>query len=499
MDNVKIEHFNAASHNDIEQSVRGAANALGLTDARREIGPAYRSDVLRISVQGPHCRDFKIVDVPGIIHVITGHDHPVHGISRKYMDDPRSIILAVVNARYDASVQQVLWLVKEADPYGKRSIFILTKPDMPHMPNMKELNLVRDWINTVQGFGDFNGWSQRWHVLLNRNYLENIDNTPSQDRDRKEEDFFKEESNPWHSLYQTDKWGVVHLRKHLHNLLLQYDEDANSHQGVRQPDAVPRARQALDGNSVVEFTNSEISSVFSDEPSISSASSAAVSDVDRNFAFEIAKALLENDEMKETIAAFLEIGLPTGQEKAQRRLLKSVREYAKELQKTAQNPFEIVVANFVRGRYLVIARTMERFGKGNDEGSATVSFTMDELDNLIEVRVTGLEKIPDYLRDLPSDVGARIGTVEERDEKQDENVPTHADEPIDSDSSSVDEQPEVPEKTQERLPHIAMAKDFLLGGAPFAKLLSMIQELVEKPKETKKSTKISEVGHASYP
>jgi hypothetical protein len=38
LDNVGIEHFNALSHIDIEQSVRKAANALGLSrDRAREI------------------------------------------------------------------------------------------------------------------------------------------------------------------------------------------------------------------------------------------------------------------------------------------------------------------------------------------------------------------------------------------------------------------------------------------------------------------------------
>jgi hypothetical protein len=224
VENVKIEHFNESSHLDIEHSVQEAANALGLTEARLKTDLAHRSDVLRISVQGPLYQNVKVVDIPGLFHWYPTQGSSqdvdtVHGISRQYMDDHRSIILAVFNASNSRRSQRILDWVKKADPDGKRSICILNKPDTVR----GEARL--DWINTVLKYKNSRRPRQRWHVLLNRNHVETRNNTSSLDRDRQEEGFFKDESTPWHALYRTDQWGVAHLRKHLHNLLLQYYQE----------------------------------------------------------------------------------------------------------------------------------------------------------------------------------------------------------------------------------------------------------------------------------
>lgn len=48
---------------------------------------------------------------------------------RKYMENPRSVISAVVSAKNDVQNQIVLKLVKDFDPEGVRTIGIITKPD----------------------------------------------------------------------------------------------------------------------------------------------------------------------------------------------------------------------------------------------------------------------------------------------------------------------------------------------------------------------------------
>ena len=75
-----------------------------------------------------------IVDLPGLIHsenkLQTSADVAlVSGLVRKYMRNPRSIILAIISAKNDYANQIVLKLAKEVDQPGLRTLGIITKPD----------------------------------------------------------------------------------------------------------------------------------------------------------------------------------------------------------------------------------------------------------------------------------------------------------------------------------------------------------------------------------
>ena len=45
------------------------------------------------------------------------------------MKEPRSVILAVVSAKNDFANQIILKLARDADPSGKRTLGVITKPD----------------------------------------------------------------------------------------------------------------------------------------------------------------------------------------------------------------------------------------------------------------------------------------------------------------------------------------------------------------------------------
>jgi hypothetical protein len=49
---------------------------------------------------------------------------------KRYMDNPRSIMLAVVPANVDLATQEILELARESDPHGDRTLGVLTKPDL---------------------------------------------------------------------------------------------------------------------------------------------------------------------------------------------------------------------------------------------------------------------------------------------------------------------------------------------------------------------------------
>lgn len=70
----------------------------------------------------------------GLIHSATkdateADKELIHGLVHEYMESPRTIIMAVVSAKYDAANQIILNLIKKFDKTGSRTLGIITKPD----------------------------------------------------------------------------------------------------------------------------------------------------------------------------------------------------------------------------------------------------------------------------------------------------------------------------------------------------------------------------------
>jgi hypothetical protein len=105
-----------------------------MKDASEATGNPFFDHTLRVQLCKPEWPPITIVDLPGLIHT-ENHDQTqndvklVRELVKKYMNNPRSIILAIVSAQSDAALQIVLALAKDADPERKRTMGIITKPD----------------------------------------------------------------------------------------------------------------------------------------------------------------------------------------------------------------------------------------------------------------------------------------------------------------------------------------------------------------------------------
>ncbi|KAL4089916.1 hypothetical protein QTP88_024852 [Uroleucon formosanum] len=79
--------------------------------------------------------DLTFVDLPGITKVPVGDqpediDEQIQELILKYVQQPNSIILAVVTANTDPSTSESLKIAKKIDPKGKRTIAVVTKLDL---------------------------------------------------------------------------------------------------------------------------------------------------------------------------------------------------------------------------------------------------------------------------------------------------------------------------------------------------------------------------------
>lgn len=118
---------------------------------------AFSQDLLKIEISEPTQEHFTVIDVPGIFRLtqegLTTEDDVVlvRNMVKSYMEDSRTIILALLPSNVDISNQEILELAKAADPSGSRTTGILTKPDLVSEDVNREAikNVVLDKRNEV--------------------------------------------------------------------------------------------------------------------------------------------------------------------------------------------------------------------------------------------------------------------------------------------------------------------------------------------------------------
>lgn len=193
--------------------IRGYGNNSG--------GPAFAEDVLRIKVAGPVGLHLSIVDLPGLIAVASDvqTEDDVTMVQRmvdSYVEKPRTIILAVVQASNDIANQSIIKKSKQFDKDGQRTVGIITKPDLINVGNEIRLaQLARNQDTTRLKLGFF--------LLKNPTPKEMKENITAEQRISNELRFFN--SSPWkEQKLDEDRVGICRLKAYLQILLDRHIE-----------------------------------------------------------------------------------------------------------------------------------------------------------------------------------------------------------------------------------------------------------------------------------
>lgn len=219
------------SYDEFPSVVKDAESLMGLSDTVMN----FAEDILKVEVHGPTQPQLTLVDLPGLFETVIDDQNPedievVNSIVTKYMKNPRSIILAIVQATAHYQTQKVLKKAREIDQSGKRTLGIITKPDGVIKNSNEEsvfLGLARNVpIRLKLG----------WHVvltlepekvkkLLSSKKAKTADPTTSPDRDEQEDVWFQINSN-----FRSDPsvglgTGIASLRSRLSKLLLNQISD----------------------------------------------------------------------------------------------------------------------------------------------------------------------------------------------------------------------------------------------------------------------------------
>ncbi|OPB45409.1 dynamin family protein [Trichoderma guizhouense] len=137
-----VEDFRRSTYrilpDEFPKIFKDAAKVMGikLSENEGDRGSAFGLDVLKIEISGPNAGNLTVIDVPGIFEtaiagMTTESDIDlVKNMVNGYIHDSRTIILAVLPCNGDMINQKILQLAAEADPQGKRTLAVLTKPDL---------------------------------------------------------------------------------------------------------------------------------------------------------------------------------------------------------------------------------------------------------------------------------------------------------------------------------------------------------------------------------
>lgn len=186
-----------------------------------EHGPAFVEDVLRIKVVGRTGLHLSIVDLPGLISTASEEqtEQDVETVQRmvdSYIEKPRTIILAIVQASNDIANQSIIRKSKKYDKGGSRTVGVITKPDLIIRGTEGRIALLAKNEDTTKlelGF----------YMLKNPNFMEMQQGVTSEQRSANELRFFG--SSPWkEQRLDPNRVGIDKLREYLQRLLDRHIE-----------------------------------------------------------------------------------------------------------------------------------------------------------------------------------------------------------------------------------------------------------------------------------
>ncbi|KAJ8132968.1 hypothetical protein O1611_g656 [Lasiodiplodia mahajangana] len=194
---------------NLSEVVEAAKRTMGLDGSHN----VFSKDTLRVEVSGPTQPHLTMVDLPGLFSAgnkdqSTADAELVQDLVLSYMEQPRSVILAVVSAKNDFALQQVTRHAHNLDPKGIRTLGLITKPDTLDVGSDSE----KYYVDLAQNKDVI--FRLGWHVLRNRSYITRDASTV--ERDRMEAEFFS--TGVWTALNST-QLGVKSLRARLSNVL----------------------------------------------------------------------------------------------------------------------------------------------------------------------------------------------------------------------------------------------------------------------------------------
>uniref|UniRef100_A0AAR2LJS0 Uncharacterized protein n=1 Tax=Pygocentrus nattereri TaxID=42514 RepID=A0AAR2LJS0_PYGNA len=170
-DPLLVEHYVEEAQNVL------AGDGVGICD-----------DLITLEIMSPHVSDLTLIDLPGIARVpVKGQPEDIgeqiKNLIQTFIEKSETINLVVVPCNVDIATTEALRMAQEVDPEGKRTLAILTKPDLVDRGTEKTiLDVVRNQVIPLS----------KGYIIVKCRGQKQIDEKISlEEATRVERDFFK--------------------------------------------------------------------------------------------------------------------------------------------------------------------------------------------------------------------------------------------------------------------------------------------------------------------
>lgn len=126
-------HRNISDFAELPSIVEEAGSMMGIHGHGTGLNASvFSADVLRLELAGSTGLHLTIVDLPGLISVSKNeHDvQLVRDLVDSYLENLRTILMAVVPASSDVDTQGILQRARHFNKVGLRTLGVITKPDL---------------------------------------------------------------------------------------------------------------------------------------------------------------------------------------------------------------------------------------------------------------------------------------------------------------------------------------------------------------------------------
>ncbi|KAJ1495567.1 P-loop containing nucleoside triphosphate hydrolase protein [Baffinella frigidus] len=183
---------------------------------RGESASFEKEHAIVVEMQALDVPDLTIIDLPGIVRTaVEGQNasviEDVRNLLNRYLQQDRTVILAVVPCNVDIATVDIIEMARKADPQGQRTIGVLTKPDL--IDEGAEKDVVETLKNAKKPL------ELGYIMVKNRSPKQIEDGVSLSDARRKEREYF--DSHPVFGKEDAALFGVDRLRMRLTEILVE--------------------------------------------------------------------------------------------------------------------------------------------------------------------------------------------------------------------------------------------------------------------------------------
>ncbi|XP_062406674.1 interferon-induced GTP-binding protein Mx-like isoform X2 [Sardina pilchardus] len=200
----------------VEEQVKTAQNELAGD------GVGICDELISLEILSPDVCDLTLIDLPGIARVpVKGQPEDIGDqiqvLIRRFIEKSATINLVVVPCNVDIATTEALKMAQEVDPDGKRTLGILTKPDLiDHGTEQNILDIVNNQVIPL---------SKGYMIVKCRGQQQIQDGIPLEEATRMERDFFSQHEY-FSGLFTEGKTTTQSLATKLTQELVRHIKDS---------------------------------------------------------------------------------------------------------------------------------------------------------------------------------------------------------------------------------------------------------------------------------